>query len=425
MNAALAIVAALFCTPVQSDSSTIAYEAGGIRVIQRINDASEVVSARLYLLGGTRQLTAETAGLEYFLLLATEYGTEHFPGSEAHRAMARTGSDVTLDAGADWTVFGFTSLAQDFDSAWAVLADRITHPALTPDGVAQARGKLLTQAHYRYTEPDARIRMLGMRALFVGHPYALDPEGTEQSLRSISLEQLQAYGREQLVTSRMLVVLVGKLQRAHAESLVAQTLGSLPRGTYRWTLPPRAPVLPARWLIEHRVMPTNYMMGYFTGPPPTERGYWAFRVATALLSSQIAHAVRTRRSLSYAAYAPFIDRAIPVGAAYASTPRPDQVLPLIAESVQSLQHSELEYFDLSRFLSGYVFDYYADNSTTAEQADFLARAELYLGGYRQGAEFVRQMRSVSPHEVQMAATMYMSKMQFAYLGDTTKMRGHW
>jgi len=403
----------------------MAYEVSGLRVIQRVNRATDVVAVRLYLLGGTRQLTEGTAGIEALLLRASEYGTERYPGEEARRAMARTGSIVSLDADADWSVVGFTGLAQDVDAAWDVLADRVMRPTLSAQAVAQARGKLVTRAHNRYTDPDQRIHVLASQALFPDHPYALDPEGTEVSLAGITAERLQGYAREQIVTSRLLLVIVGNVERAHAESLVTATLGRLPRGDYHWTLPPAAPKLQARWLVEHRAIPTNYMLGYFTGPPATERGYWAFRVATALLSSEIHHDVRTRRSLSYAAYAPFIDRAVPMGGAYASTPRPDQVLPLIVAAVQRLQQDEIDYFELSRFLDGYTFDYLAENASAADQADFLARAELYLGSYRRGDDFVKRLRSVTPGDVQNVALRYMSKIQYAYLGDTTRMRGHW
>jgi predicted Zn-dependent peptidase len=215
------------------------------------------------------------------------------------------------------------------------------------------------------------------------------------------------------------------VERARVESLVAATLGHLPPGDYRWTLPPPAPKIPSRWLVEHRVIPTNYILCYFTGPPPTERGYWSFRVATALLSSELHYKVRVERSLSYAAYAPFIDRAVPIGGAYASTPRPDEVLPLIRDAVRTLQGTGIDYFALSRFLDSYSFDYLAANATAADQADFLARAELYLGGFRRGDDFVKRMRSVSPNEVMNAASLYMSRLQYAYLGDTTRMRGHW
>jgi zinc protease len=407
------------------DTLTLSYEVSGLRVIQRVNRATDIVAARLYLLGGTRQLTEATAGIEALLLHAAGYGTARYPGDQAWRAMARTGSVVQLETDADWSVFGFTGLAADFDAAWDVFADRITQPSLTPQAISLARGRLTIRAHTRYTDPDERIHVIAGRAMFPDHPYSLDPEGTEASLRRLTAEQVRAYAREQLVTSRMLLVIVGNVERAHAESLVSATLGRLPQGAYRWTLPPPAPKHPSRWLVEHRIIPTSYILGYFSGPPPTERSYWSFRVATALLSSQLHYSVRVRRSLSYAAYAPFIDRAIPIGGAYASTAKPDQVLSLMREAVQILQRSDIDFFALSRFLDSYTFDYLAANATAADQADFLARAELYLGGFRRGDDFIKRMRAVSANDVMTAASIYMANMQYAYLGDTTRMRGRW
>jgi zinc protease len=407
------------------DTLTIAYDVAGLHVIQRVNRGTDIVAARLYLLGGTRQLTKATAGIEAVFLNASGYGTARYPGDEARRAMARTGSVVQLEVGADWSEFGFTGLAQDFDAAWDVLAERVAKPSLAAPAVAQARSRLVTRAHQRYTDPDERIRVIANRAMFPDHPYSLDPEGTEESLAGITADQVRAYARDHLVTSRMLLVIVGNVERAHAESLVTATLGRLPRGDYHWVLPPPAPKIPSRWLVEHRLIPTNYILAYFTGPPPTERSYWSFRVATALLSSQLNYVIRTERSLSYAAYAPFIDQALPIGGAYASTARPDQVLPLMQHAVRTLQTSEIEYLALSRFLDSYTFEYLEQNATAADQADFLARAELYLGDFRRGDEFMKRMRGVSANDVMNAANLYMAKLQYAYLGDTTRMKGRW
>lgn len=407
------------------DTLTTSYDVGGLHVIQRVNRATDIVAARLYFLGGTRQITDATAGIEPLWLNATGYGTQHYPGDQARRAMARTGGVVDIESDADWSVLGFTGLAQDFDAAWSVLADRVLNASLSDQAIGQARARLVTRAHTRYTDPDERIQIIASLSMFPDHPYALDPEGTEISLNAITPQQVRAYARDQIVTSRLLLVIVGNVERAHAESLVATTLGKLPRGTYQWTLPPPAPKIPSRWLVEHRQIPTNYILCYFSGPPPTERMYWPFRVATAFLSSHIAYTVRIQRSLSYAAYAQFIDRAVPIGGAYASTSKPDQVLPLIQQAVRDLQVAEFDYFDLHKFLDSYVFEYLDANATAADQADFLARAELYLGDFRRGDEFMKRIAWVSSRDVADAARLYMSKLQYAYLGDTTRMRGRW
>lgn len=407
------------------DTLTVAYDVSGVHVVQRLLPASDIVAVRLYLLGGTRQLTARTAGIEALLLRASASGTEQFPGAAARRAMDATGSFVTLEPDVDWTVFGFTGLAADVDAAWRVFADRLLHPTLSEQGVAQARARLLSEARRRYTEPDERLQALAMQALFRGHPYALDPQGTETSLAGLTLDDLKTYERDQMVTSRMLLTVVGNVTRAQVESLVTATLGRQPRGAYVWALPPAAPPARPHWLIEHRQIPTTYLLGLFAGPPPTSRSYWAFRVATALLSSGLNRAIRTERGLSYAAYAPYRECAIPVGGAYVSTPKPDKVLTLMVEQIEELGGRELDYFGLSRFIDSFSFDYLAENATAAGQADFLARAELYLGGYQHGDEFTKRLHGVSPRDIQVVVAQYMTAIQYAYLGDTTRMHGHW
>ncbi len=114
-----------------------------------------------------------------------------------------------------------------------------------------------------------------------------------------------------------------------------------------------------------------------------------------------------------------------MGGAYASTPQPQQVLPLMLHAIESLAQSDLDYFALSRFVDGFTFDYLADNSSAADQAEFLARAELYLGNYRLGDDFVKRLRGVRPEEIRAVAREYMSHIQYAYLGDTLRMHGHW
>ncbi len=399
------------------DTLTAAYDVAGVRVVQRRTAGSDIVAVRLYLLGGTRQLTERTAGIEALLLDAAAY--------DAGRDLAGTGSVVTRSPEADWTVFGFTGLVADLDVAWRAFAGQLVRPALSDQAVARARRGLITRAHRRYTEPDQRLKVIALRALFRDHPYALDPEGTEVSLAAVTAEDVRTYAREQLVTSRMLLAVVGAVPRAHVESLVTATLGTLPRGEYRWTLPPPPRKHNPGWLIENRDLPTAYVLGLFTGPPPTTQNYWQFRVANAVLGGLVNSAVRGQQSLSYAAGAPFLDWAIPVGGAYVSTPKPDEALSLIHQAIRDVATLRFTGYSLGRFIDGYRFDFLVQNATADGQADFLARAELYLGDYRKGEESLQRLHRVLPEDLGPIVYAHMGSIQYAYLGDTTRMHGQW
>jgi zinc protease len=83
------------------DTLTTKFEVSGIPVILRRVTANNVVAANLYLLGGTRQLTPATQGIENFLLEATEHGTAKYPRDVLRGKMALLGSTIAVGPG--WT----------------------------------------------------------------------------------------------------------------------------------------------------------------------------------------------------------------------------------------------------------------------------------------------------------------------------------
>src|SRR6185437_13289785 len=304
---------------VRFDSVTVSYMAGGVQVIQRPNYANDVVAVHLYLLGGTRQLTPATQGIEALLLRASEYGTTNYPGGATREAWGRTGSEIIIDPSEDWTVYGFMGLRQDFDSSWNVWADRLMHPTLSTSAVSLVRGRMISALRRSRDDPDAYVSMLADSVTFAGSPYGLQPAGTEQTLAALDSAALSAYARAQMVTSRMLLVVVGSVDRAAVTAAVTRTLATLPHGTYVWSLPAAPRRMQTSVTFVQRPLQTNYILGLFEGPPASEADLQAFRVATAFLSSRISGAVCEERGLSYAAGAPFTELGVSTGGIYVTT----------------------------------------------------------------------------------------------------------
>ncbi len=401
------------------ESLTVSYEVSGLHVLQRITRANDVVAAHLYLLGGTRQLTPATAGIEALLLEASQYGTREYPGAALGRAAARTGSEFVTDAGADWTLFGFHGITEAFDSTWALLASRLMHPVLDSASVALARNHLIGALRAEHNTPDGQLYRLADSVSVVGHPYAVSPGGTARSLSRLTADDLRRYASAQMVTSRMLLVIVGDVPRVQVEAAVRTSIGTLPSGSYRWTLPPALHAASTTVLAEQARLPTNYLLGYFPGPSASSNDYAAFRVATELLGARLHQSIREEHSLTYAAYAPFVDRAATMGGMYVTTVAPDRVVPLMLDQVRGLQEGWVTRDGLQRFVDQFIVDYYLENETNAAQAEFLARAQLYRGDFRLAGATLESLRHVRTEDVQRVARTYMRDVHFVYLGDTT------
>ena len=75
---------------------------------------------------------------------------------------------------------------------------------------------------------------------------------------------------------------------------------------------------------------------------------------------------------------------------------------------------------LDRLVQQFITEYFLDNETNADQANFLVRATLYRGDYREADRFVDELRQVTPRDIQRVARTYMRNVAFAYVGDTAR-----
>jgi zinc protease len=404
-----------------ADTSTKTFDVNGLRVILRRNTANDVVAANLYLLGGTRQVSPATQGIEAFLLAASERGTAKYPRELVRQKTARLGSSIVIGATEDWTLFGMTSIASTFDSTWAIFADRLMAPTLDSVEVELVRARLIAAARDQDAEPESRVGRIADSLTFIGHPYSFSAEGNPATLYSINPTALRNYLATQMTTSRMVLVVVGNIDQARVEPLVKQTLGKLNRGSYAWTPPPSAPKLGRAVVKVNAQLPTNYLLGHFAGPNARHPDYPALRVAAAVLSGRFFTEIRSRRNLSYEVSAPFIDRAIATGGIYATTVDPNATLRLMRTELTRLQAELIDRAGLERLIQQFITDFFLKNETNADQATFLARAMIYEGDYRQADRFVENLRRVTPEDVRRVARQYMRDFRFAYLGNPDKL----
>ncbi|MGV3708863.1 MAG: M16 family metallopeptidase [Gemmatimonas sp.] len=402
------------------DTATTKFVVEGIPVVLRRVTANNVVAANLYLLGGVRQLNADNEGIETVLLESTEYGTRKYPKNVLRQKMARLGSAIGVSPGIDWTTVGLRATTTGFDSTWMIMADRIMAPTLAQADVDLVKDQLLEAIKGRTDSPDALLDRLADSVTYAGSPYALDPIGTEKSLAKMTVADLRKYQAEQFVTSRMMLVVVGNISRTRIEALVRSTLGRLPKGTYAWSAPADLPSAPYSPAIVRRSLPTNYLQGSYRGPRVNTKDYAALRLATAVLSGRLFTEARARQNLTYSINAPFVERAQSMGGLYVTTTSPDAVLRIMQDEMTALKEGTISNEGLERLVQQFIVTYFLDNETNADQANLLARAELYQGDFKRASTFVEELRQVTPRDIQRAASTYMVNVRWAYVGDPSK-----
>ena len=71
------------------------FDVNGLKVLVKRRPGSATVAAGLFLRGGTKNLTAQNAGLEGFMLNVATEGSQKFPREVMRRELARTASNIS------------------------------------------------------------------------------------------------------------------------------------------------------------------------------------------------------------------------------------------------------------------------------------------------------------------------------------------
>jgi zinc protease len=396
------------------------FSVNGLKVILKKNPANEVIVAQLYIRGGVMNLTPEIAGIEPLLFAAAEKGTVKYPKERINAEQARMGTQIGNAVKRDYSLFQMRCVKAHFDRSWDIFADVIINPSLDSEEVELSRQQLVAALRQRRDNPDAYLELLGEAKFYQHHPYALDPLGTEESVSKITVAQMRQYLKDNLMASKLLLIVVGNVEKIDLQSKIFATFGQLPAGNYKPQYPNMVKHPNATLYTEAQPLPTNYIAGYFTAPSLRDPDYYALRTAVAILQDRVFEEVRTKRNLSYSPEASIEDMFANCGKLYVTTVAPDTTIKIMLAEVKRLQNRLLNAEGLRERINLSLTSYYLENETNLAQANFLARFELAGLGWRESEKFVRNRRRVTPEQLMDAAQKYITNFQFVAIGDPAK-----
>lgn len=393
------------------------FSVNGLKVLLKPNTANEIISAQLYLRGGAMNLVETTQGIEPLLFNSALKGSENYSKEKINSILDRTATQITTASSRDFTSVSLRCIKPYFDETWNVFADVIMHPTFPPDEVELVREQLLTGIQQRKDVPDVYLRDIVAGLFYSDHPYHLNPEGTEETMSHISIAQMEKHLKDNLVTSKLLLVVVGNVDKGDLKKKVESSLGKLKKGDYQ----PRYPSVvrhesPALQVVE-RELPTNYIIAYFSAPSRNQPDFYPMTIAISILRSRVWEEVRTKRNLSYAPSALYLDSFANAAGIYVTAVDPDTTIKVMFAELKRLQTEPVTVKDLKNRITMYLTRYYLNNETDDAQGQFLADFELSGAGWEKSDQYVENLRKVSSDDVQRVANQYFQNLQFAILGN--------
>jgi zinc protease len=394
------------------------FDVNGLKVILKRRPNSPTVAGGLFVRGGARNINEKNAGIEYLALTAAIEAGRNLPRQTVRRQLAGMGSSISAAASHDYSAVGFVTTRQSFDPLWDVFAGVMLDPAFAEDDIRRIREQILTGLRETSALPEGALEAVHDRAVFAGHPYANEVTGTPSTVGSITADDIRAYHKKIMETSRLLFVVVGDIEPEVLKTKVAATFGKLPRGAYKETPYPSLDFSKGTLDTVQRTIPTNYVKGTFSAPTTGTKDYYSMTVAVAILQGLVVETVRNQMQLSYAPDATMNNFVANTAYISVSTTDPNRAVSAMRDQITLLQQRGLRTEFVDEVTANFLTKYYLGQETSSAQAGELARYELIGGGWRNAFEFMNGVRAVTPQDVRDVANRYMKNLRFAYIGNS-------
>ncbi len=392
------------------------FDVNGIKVILK-HSPKEVISTKLYIKGGTANYSKEQEGIENFALnLVISGGTTSLDKIAFSTASDKIGVSIGVNSDYDFSSINLTCVKQYWDESWNLFSDIIMSPAFDLEEFTNLKENLIAQAKQTMSDPDSELRNLAMGNVFKGKNYAKDTQGTEESLKKISLENLKEYYTYLLGRKRMFLVVVGNINKEDLKSKVEASLAKLPEGSSP-VIEEQTTINEPTNVIQDRDIATNYIRGYMSAPKMNSKEGVAMMVAMRVLGERLFIEIRTKRGLSYAPASFYANGIVnsPYNAIYVSTIDPKQSIQVMVNEINKLRKDGFTLKELKDIQQSFLTNHYMELETMASQSGNLGLAEL-KGNWKMAEEFANIVNDISLDDINSAIKNYTKSISWTYLG---------
>jgi predicted Zn-dependent peptidase len=323
----------------------------GVRVVTEEMPSVRSVALGFWIRVGSRNETAEQAGISHFLEHLLFKGTSRFSSTEIDQIFDGLGAEVNAGTGKETTSVYSRFLDQHLERAFDVMTDMVLRPSY-PD-IDSERQVVIEEIAMYEDEPSDKVHDVLSRAVFGDHPLGRPIIGTAEVIAGVPVPDIAAYHDGRYTAPNLVVAAAGQLSHDKLVSLVEQAFTAGPGDP---NVPEAAAASSDPRVCFHEKQTEQYHLAL--GAPGLSRSderRFILRVLDTILggssSSRLFQEVREKRGLAYSVYS-YASQYVDSGqvAVYVGT-RPDRVgeaMDVIGEELQKLQDHSITEEELVR-----------------------------------------------------------------------------
>jgi len=164
----------------------------GLQVVAELNDQAHSIAAGFFVKAGSRDESAEIAGLSHFLEHMVFKGTPRRDALAVNRDFDRVGAKHNAQTSEEDTVYHVTCLPEYLPKAFDVLAD-ILRPSLREDDFETEKKVIIEEIKMYLDNPMSVAYDAAKAAHFGSHPLGQSILGSVDSISAMTAAQMRRY----------------------------------------------------------------------------------------------------------------------------------------------------------------------------------------------------------------------------------------
>ncbi len=276
---------------------------GGIRAWLVEDPSIPFVAVELRFRGGTSLDEPGKRGAVNLMTALIEEGTGDLDSQGFAAARDALAADFRFDAYQDAVSVSARMLTENRDQAADLLARALAEPSLDPAAVERVRGQVLANIASDARDPQAIAGRVFDRLAWGDHPYGSSGDGTEESVRGLTRDDLLAAHRATLARDRVFVGAAGDITAEELGLLIDRLVAGLPAEGA--PMPPRG-----QWLagggvtVEPFPVPQSLVLFGHEGIPRDDPDFFAAYLLNEIIgggrfSARLMTELREKRGLTY------------------------------------------------------------------------------------------------------------------------------
>lgn len=184
------------------------------------------VAMQLVVNAGNIAAPAAKAGLaDMTASLLRQGGTKTRTSQDIAQAVDRVGGSLGAGANDDTASVTAVFTKSNADLGLELMADIVLNPAFAQEEIDRLRRQALSGLQVQYTDPKYIAPLAAARVLYGQHPYAYPGDGTPDTLRSITRDDLVQFHQQRYTPQNAFLVFAGDITPADAAAKAQQRFG--------------------------------------------------------------------------------------------------------------------------------------------------------------------------------------------------------